>query len=516
MLAAGLADQQLSLTDHGLPEYVWDWSRSHTEWSVRVQIEDLTTRAETMRAQLNDDQQAAFAEITTAIVTDPQKAHFYLQGQGGSGKTFLYKTLCYYYRGQGKTVLCVASTGIAALLLPDGRTSHSQFKIPIDLHEWSVSGITKQSMLAEVLRKADLIIWDEVPMQHKYCFEVVHRLLVDLRSSTHDVLFGGVPVILGGDFAQILPVVPNGSRADIVSACLQKSFVWDRLKRISLRINMRVREGARGPEFVEWVGSIPYNPAKEHSVRIPDYVHQPRSVSSLIDHVYPSDLMLRARTDPEAFSGRCLLSTLNTTVTELNEMILGRLSGQIRTYESTDTHVTDADAAETDLDEFPAEVLRNIDLPSLPPSQLHLKIGTPILLLRNLTPPEGLCNGTRMVVTGLRRRCIEARILGGDWDGQLRVLPRIELTSADDSLGITIKRKQFPVRLCFAMTINKSQGQSFHTVGLDLRTPVFTHGQLYVGCSRTSRVEGLSVLLPVENQGCTPNVVFPEVLIDIR
>lgn len=95
----------------------------------------------------------------------------------------------------------MASTGIAALLLPNGRTSHSQFKIPIELHESSVSSITKQSVLAQMLQGTDLIIWDEVPMQHKYCFEVVHRLLVDLRSVTDDVLFGGVPVILGGDFA---------------------------------------------------------------------------------------------------------------------------------------------------------------------------------------------------------------------------------------------------------------------------------------------------------------------------
>lgn len=138
------------------------------------------------------------------------------------------------------------------------------------------------------------------------------------------------------------------------------------------------------------------------------------------------------------------------------------------------------------------------------------------MVLRNLAPAEGLCNGTRMVVTNLRRHCIEARILGGDRDGQKCVLPRIELISDDHSLGIKLKRKQFPVRLCFAMTINKSQGQSFHTVGLDLRTPVFTHGQLYVGVSRTSRVEGLSVLLPTENRGRTQNVVYEQVLTDIR
>lgn len=109
-----------------------------------------------------------------------------------------------------------------------------------------MSSITKQSTLAQTLRGTDLIIWDEVPMQHKYCFEVVHRLFVDLRSVTDDALFGGVPIILGGDFAQILPVVPHGSRADIVTACLQKSFIWPRLRRLYLRTNMRVREGQHG------------------------------------------------------------------------------------------------------------------------------------------------------------------------------------------------------------------------------------------------------------------------------
>ena len=174
-----------------------------------------------------------------------------MQGLGGTGKTFLYKTLYHYYRGQGKVVLCVASTGIAALLLPDGRTSHSQFRIPLELDESSVSTITKTSRLGALLRSTDLIIWDKVPMQHKYCFEVVHWLMVDLRSVADDVLFGGVPVILGGDFAQILLVVPHGSRADTVRACLQRTWIWPRLRQLSLRINMRVRNDPSEQDFVD-------------------------------------------------------------------------------------------------------------------------------------------------------------------------------------------------------------------------------------------------------------------------
>lgn len=95
------------------------------------------------------------------------------------------------------------------------------------------------------------------------------------------------------------------------------------------------------------------------------------------------------------------------------------------------------------------------------------------------------------------------------------MIPRIKLSATDDALGIPLSRKQLPVRLCFVMTINKSQGQSFNTVGLDLRTPVFTHGQFYVAVSRTSSVEGLSILIPEEDSSQTLNVNYPEVLANL-
>jgi ATP-dependent DNA helicase PIF1 len=137
-----------------------------------------------------------------------------LQGPGGTRKTFLYKALCYYYRAQGKTVLCVASIGITGLLLLDGRTSYSQFRIPLNLIALSICLVTKQSQIRKLLAKADLIIWDEVPMQHKFCFTAVYRLFINIRSvkGLNKPLFSGVPVIFRGNFTQILSVVVNGSR----------------------------------------------------------------------------------------------------------------------------------------------------------------------------------------------------------------------------------------------------------------------------------------------------------------
>jgi hypothetical protein len=277
LIETGLADGDQTLTEHHLPAPTFNWAVIHEILQGGRRIVNNQALADQMRASFNAEQLQSFNTIVSAITDSPQTAHFYLQGPGGTGKTFLYKALCYYYRAQGKTILCVASTGIAALLLPNGRTSHSQFKLPIDINALSTCGVTKQSRLGKLLARVDLIIWDEVPMQHKHCFMAVHRLLVDLRSvrGRNEPLFGGVPIILGGDFAQILPVVPNGSRTQVVDACLQQCFVWESLKRLRLRTNMRVRSGPEGynnQPFIDWISSILYDPLLCGSVSIPDYI----------------------------------------------------------------------------------------------------------------------------------------------------------------------------------------------------------------------------------------------------
>ncbi|POS81667.1 hypothetical protein EPUL_005931, partial [Erysiphe pulchra] len=149
------------------------------------------------------------AESYTTIVDTVESGSipntFFVQGPAGTGKKFLYTTLCSYFRAKGEVVLCVAPSGIASLLLPNGRTSHSTFRIPLDCDESSRCHIPKQSNLAKLLKRTSLIIWDEVTMQPRYHFDAVDRVLQDIRDNRN--LFGGIPVVLGGDFAQILPVV---------------------------------------------------------------------------------------------------------------------------------------------------------------------------------------------------------------------------------------------------------------------------------------------------------------------
>ena len=117
------------------------------------------------------------------------------------------------------------------LYLDGGTTAHSRFKIPIDIQADSTCNIPAQSHLAELLRETQLVFWDEAPMQHRYTFEAVNRTLKDIRKDPRP--FGGVVFCFCGDFRQILPVIPRGTRGQIVSACIKRSPLWQHVQSLS-------------------------------------------------------------------------------------------------------------------------------------------------------------------------------------------------------------------------------------------------------------------------------------------
>nr|XP_047139013.1 ATP-dependent DNA helicase PIF1-like [Hydra vulgaris] len=127
----------------------------------------------------------------------------------------------------------------------------------------------------------------------------------------------------------------------------------------------------------------------------------------------------------------------------------------------------------------------------MPVHCLKLKIGAVIMLLRNLDLKGGLCNGTRLMVRALHNNYIDGEVLTGVSAANRVFVPRVQLAPSDSNLPFTLKRRQFPVRLAYSMTINKSQGQTFDKVGVYLKKPCFSHGQLYVACSRTKSFNSL-------------------------
>ena len=218
-----LHDSGHSLSDFPtMPQPQFDWSSTtenrliSQQLNYDVHVEE--SRYSELSASLNTDQQHAFQSIWQSIINKEGKI-FFVDGFGGCGKTFLYQTICHAVRARRIIILSVASTGLASLLLPGGQTAHSIFKIPIDtLDSNSTCPIPKESLRANLLRLAEVVIYDECLMNHRHCFEALDRTFQDLRDNSTP--FGGLTMIFGSDFQQILPVIPKGSRADIVEASL--------------------------------------------------------------------------------------------------------------------------------------------------------------------------------------------------------------------------------------------------------------------------------------------------------
>ncbi|GAB2289108.1 hypothetical protein Dimus_038038 [Dionaea muscipula] len=233
--------------------------------------------------KLNHEQRAAYNVVISSVL-ERTGTIFFLSGGAGTGKTFLYNTIALMCRNLGHIVISVASSGIASLLLVGGRTAHSTFCIPLSIHEDSVCGFSKQSLHADLFRETKLIIWDEVPMQHKHCVEAVDRTLRDMRNC--DKPFGGITVVLGGDFRQILPVVPKGVREQIVNATLRRSSLWEGITILTLNANMRLdRADPINAPFADFLMEV--GTTSQEKVFLPPTIRIARCLQEFIAFVYP-------------------------------------------------------------------------------------------------------------------------------------------------------------------------------------------------------------------------------------
>lgn len=290
--------------------------------------------------KLTDEQASVYQEILDAVIHE-KGGVFFVYGFGGTGKTYLWNILSAAVRSKGFIVLNAASSGIASLLLPGGRTAHSRFGIPINPNDFTTCSMETGSDLAEVIRQAKLIIWDEAPMMSKHCFETLDRSMRDVIRCNDDRPFGGKVVVFGGDFRQILPVINGGGRSETVLSALNSSYLWNSCKVLRLTKNMRLLMGIGNHDkkeleiFSKWIldigdGKVNEPNDGETEIEIPEdllITECEDPVEAILREVYGKSFANNS--NPKFFQERAILSPTNLDVDMINNYMLSHMSGNV-------------------------------------------------------------------------------------------------------------------------------------------------------------------------------------------
>ena len=324
-----------------------------------------------------------------------------------------------------------------------------------------------ESALAAVIREAYLIIWDEVGMCVRYCIEAVDRTLREIMGEATN-LFGGKCISFSRDFQQILPVAPRGSRGMIVHMCLKLSLMFSELHILNLTESMRLRALKQDPkadraalEYPEYflsAGEEQFEHHKEFNINLTPSVNLVTSSSELIDATF-NDISERYL-DVEWLTSRAILATTNSRLTTINDEIIERFPGRSQTFLSADSVVCDNPDEQKAMElNYPTELLNSIESgSSLPDHKIKLKKGVVVMLLRKIRQNCGHMNGTRYVVHNMTKNLLFLRAISGICKGNSILLSRMNCIPGKDDFPIPgFRRCQFPVRVCFAMTINKAK-----------------------------------------------------------
>ena len=498
---AALADVQKHLSRHGftcndfglpmpsafdLQAYRLRELRAELEYDSAAEA----ARAMQMRQSMTPFplQAQAFDDIKKAI--DAQEAKiFFVDGPGGTGKSFLFEAILHYVRGLSAIAVACSWNGLAAAILPGGRTCHSRFGFPVPLPRDNVPWrVTARSGKGQLLARARVLLWDEISTAPGAAVDAADACFQDICQSP--LPFAGKVVVFGGDLRQTLPVVEFADRPEIVACAFVSSHLWlhESIHRLHLPFNIRAAADAAYQAFLLRIG----NGTQERELEFgPDAISLPAEVvapigwkiENLVAFAYEDLLqktlsILRDASLPaiQDLAARAVLTPRNDSVSNINAIALALFpASSIHVLHST---TVISGGTQEDYQSYPLDYLNSLDLPGFPPAALRICVGALVMLLRNIDYEKGLCNGTRCMIVRISTRVLDVLVLTGKSAGQRAFIPRIPLSPSEMSLPVKLIRRQFPVRLAWALTINKAQGQTLKRssalISVEILRPLLT------------------------------------------
>ena len=418
------------------------------------------------------------SEQLTALKSVQRGKNIFLTGAGGTGKSHTIRAITEWARDAGIRYAVTAMTGCAALLLGLGAKT---------LHSWAGVGLARESPheLAKSVQAnkraarrwidTQLLIVDEVSMMTPELLEKLDLVARRVRKRS-EVRFGGLQIVLAGDFCQ-LPPVQKGISGEDVSAIrfVFEAPVWKDL--IDHTHYLQRIERQRDPVFQRLLHEARMGRLTAESIKI---LEERMNLPWQDNDIRPT-----------------LLFTRNAEVDTINKRNMEVLTGERRTY-TADTVVMDKTTkragvgAATQLirpDDPDVQIaLERMDTDAPYEKNLELCVGAQVMLLVNMDQERGLVNGSRGVLTGYT--------LGG--------LPVVRFLACNESIVVDraswwlndydgIGRSQIPLKVAYAVTIHKSQGATLDTALVDIGSSTFEYGQAYVALSRVRTLFGLYV-----------------------
>ena len=396
--------------------------------------------------------------------------NLFITGKAGTGKSTLLK---YFKANTGKKIVVLAPTGVAAINI-GGQTIHSFFKFPPRLIQ---KDTIRRRRNTDIIEKLDAVIIDEVSMVRA---DLMDGIDYALRLNRHQMKkpFGGAQVIFFGDLFQLPPVVEDSIKAILEEQYSTPYFfsakVFDNSHLRHIELTKIYRQSDR--KFIELLNRFRN---KEHTDQDIDMLNMQFSSSM-----------------PNASNTTVILTTTNSIAGEVNKKRLARLPGKAHSYE--------------------ADLEGQIEESAFPTNAcLELKKGAQVILLKN-DPNKQWVNGTIATIASLSHSAIMV-----DIDGEICEVPRVKWQKIEYSYNeeedkieenIVGAFAQYPLKLAWAITIHKSQGQTFDKIIVDLGYGAFTHGQVYVALSRCTSLEGITLKRPLVDR----DIIFDKRVHDFK